>query len=307
MDSKTIAADLQNRMTSGLVTNPGGTEELSIASRILGDPRRRSLYDAKLDDSTAPDITIGSLRELADADLGPQPGGSSVCGSDAAPGPGAGVPAGGKPRIKDRLSGSTAVFSRRAREAQEKLAPTVDNTRTEIKQSSKRVIIGTALVTAVAMLLLGGLISFGFDRTAAGERKVAKSANQFLRLNDREKAEKWVKDNAVFDEQDEISDDIDLSDFKGVDRALGTEGPSVGEVVDFAPTFRALNVYDDDQWKDALDRENLDGLYMVRVNNKNGGDSKKRLTYVVQDGHAKLVSIGSSSNTPDSIVNNLSF
>lgn len=72
-DPDTLARELDQRIRSGNATNPGGVEELQIARNILGDPGRRTMYDQRLDNPQAPEITVDALRGLAGAHQKPQP------------------------------------------------------------------------------------------------------------------------------------------------------------------------------------------------------------------------------------------
>ncbi|WP_394280664.1 hypothetical protein [Corynebacterium sp.] len=64
-DSVNLAQQIDQKINSGVATNPGGPEELRIARDILGNDQRRRMYDSKLNDPTAPDINIAALRDLA--------------------------------------------------------------------------------------------------------------------------------------------------------------------------------------------------------------------------------------------------
>ena len=65
-----LARDIDSKLATTSPTDAGAQEELSTARAILGDDNRRSLYDQRLDDPSAPEIDIDSLRELAALDLG---------------------------------------------------------------------------------------------------------------------------------------------------------------------------------------------------------------------------------------------
>lgn len=59
-----IAEDIDARLSSGNISNPGGADELQVARQIIGDQTKRGMYDARLDDPNAPDIDIAALRDL---------------------------------------------------------------------------------------------------------------------------------------------------------------------------------------------------------------------------------------------------
>lgn len=68
-DPETLGWELDQRMQAGNPTNPGGVEELWIARSILGDAHRRSMYDQRLNDPYAPEITVEDLRGLANTNM----------------------------------------------------------------------------------------------------------------------------------------------------------------------------------------------------------------------------------------------
>lgn len=72
-DSAALAAEIDQRIRSGHTFNPGGMDELQVARAVLGDASRRAAYDRKLADPNAPDITVDSLRGLANVNFGADP------------------------------------------------------------------------------------------------------------------------------------------------------------------------------------------------------------------------------------------
>lgn len=156
-DSAALASELDQRINSGVATNPGGVEELRIARDILGDPQRRGLYDQKLSDPNAPEINIAALRDLAAANFGPAPAaGSTQVRFDQH---GQQV-AGQQPQQGEQgpnvFTKGRENFSNYSKQAQERLNPAMEKTKSEIARSSKGVIAGTAIATALIMLLLWG-------------------------------------------------------------------------------------------------------------------------------------------------------
>lgn len=63
--AESIDYEIEQRINSGFTYNPGGVDELQVARQILGDPTRRAMYDSRLDDPLAPEITVDALRQLA--------------------------------------------------------------------------------------------------------------------------------------------------------------------------------------------------------------------------------------------------
>ncbi|GAB3086231.1 hypothetical protein [Corynebacterium aquatimens] len=68
-DTTALASEIDQRIATGQMDNEGGLEELQIARKILGDPGRRHLYDAKLSGPSDPEITVSELRSLANATI----------------------------------------------------------------------------------------------------------------------------------------------------------------------------------------------------------------------------------------------
>src|SRR5699024_11383754 len=63
--SDDIVSILEKRIQEGNLDNLGGLEEVKLAKEILGNPEKRAKYDARLQDPSAPDITVDSIRDLA--------------------------------------------------------------------------------------------------------------------------------------------------------------------------------------------------------------------------------------------------
>ncbi|AQQ16075.1 hypothetical protein CGLAU_10705 [Corynebacterium glaucum] len=70
--AESIEYEIEQRISAGLINNPGGLDELRVAQRVLGDPDRRAIYDRRLDDSYAPEITVDALRQLATTEIAPR-------------------------------------------------------------------------------------------------------------------------------------------------------------------------------------------------------------------------------------------
>ncbi|MCT1684096.1 hypothetical protein M3A74_04600 [Corynebacterium appendicis] len=316
-DPATLGAELNQRINSGVATNPGGMEELRIAREILGDPQRRSLYDQKLDDPNAPEINIAALRELAQANFGgaPAAGAAGVAGAVGGQGNAAqaqSAPWQGQPGRPGQPQGEQApgafdkgrdTFNEYSKKAQERLNPAMEKTRSEIARSSKGVILGTALITALVMLLLWGLISaVGGDRNAG---KAEKLANQFLELRTDEETERWLIDNAVGDARSGLNDALDINDgFSGVDNFFRASDPKAGEIMDFKRFARLYSQMDDDSYERALrDAANSEDLYLVEVRNGDGSSSGGSISVAIQDGKARIVLIERNDTDVSDIFN----
>lgn len=295
MDPSAISAELDRRISSGITTNPGGMEELDIAKRILGNPTKRGMYDAKLADLQAADVNIVALRELANADFGeaaaPTAAAAAPGGDFSAPGATGAAAASG---AHAQPAGSTSVkarekFTQYSQQAQQKLSPVLSSAKTEVARSSKPVIIGTALVTLAAVLLVLGIYALATRDWDAV--KVKKSANQFLSLVDERETMDWLRDNADAESLDSIESTLEIGDgFRGVDRAVEASDPEVDRVIDAQEYFSAF-VLDPETFGDELAREGFDALYLVRVKNGDDRPANALLIYGIRDKQPVLIDL----------------
>ena len=288
MDSSAILTEIEHRISSGITTNPGGMEELDIAKRILGNPTKRGMYDAKLADLQAADVNIVALRELANADFGEAAAPTAAAAAPGATGAAASSGAHAQP------AGSTSVkarekFTQYSQQAQQKLSPVLSSAKTEVARSSKPVIIGTALVTLAAVLLVLGIYALATrDWDAA---KVKKSANQFLSLVDERETMDWLRDNADVESLDSIESTLEIGDgFRGVDRAVESSDPRVDRVVSMEDVFGVF-VLDPETIQDELDRDGLEKAYAVRIESGDGRPSNTLLDYGIRDGKPVLMDV----------------
>ncbi|KAB1504211.1 hypothetical protein F7230_03765 [Corynebacterium sp. 320] len=72
--SDSLRAAIDAMLASGTYPNKGGKAELDIAREVLGNDRKRTMYDAKLSDPQASDVTVRDLKKLAEM---PTPGSGS--------------------------------------------------------------------------------------------------------------------------------------------------------------------------------------------------------------------------------------
>lgn len=291
-DPATLAAELDERINSGVATNPGGMEELKIARGILGDAQRRTLYDQKLADTNAPDINIAALRDLANADFG-----GAQAGAPAAAPAGAAFPGGGQDdatSVKvspagDGEKGPSALDRGREsfNKAKENLTPAMEKTRAEYARSSKGIIAATAIATALVMLLIWGLFAaFGGD---SGERKAKAITNEFLQLRTNEETERWLIDNASAEARSDLIDELEVGDgYTGVDNYFGASDPKAGEIMNFKDFAKIFTRFDEDAYYRGLNTSGYDDLYVVKVNNSNGSDAGGVVMATIEDGKAKV-------------------
>lgn len=295
-DPATLAQELDNRINSGIATNPGGIEELRIARDILGDPQRRSLYDQKLDDVNAPEINIAALRDLAQANFGGAPAGAAVGAATGAAGARGLLGQQGQPSQPQGEHGPSAfdkgrdTFNEYSKMAQDRLNPAMEKTKSEIARSSKGVILGTAVATALVMLLIWGLVAGigGGDRNAS---KAQKLTNEFLELRTNDETERWLIDNALSDLRSAILDGLKVNDgYSGVDNYFKASDPQAGEVMDVKDFSRFFAKTDDESYERQLkDVLGADAFYFVEVRNKNGSSTGGATYVVIQDGKARLL------------------
>lgn len=280
LDSAALARELDSRINSGVATNPGGVEELRIARSILGDAQRRGLYDQKLADTNAPDINIAALRDLANADFGGQ---GSTRVQESAQGPSA-------------LDKGRETFTQYSKQAQERLNPAMEKTKSEIARSSKGVIAGTAAATALVMLLLFGLVSaLGGDR---GESTARKTADQFLQLRTNDETERWLIDNAVGEARGDLMKSLKVGDgFSGVDNYFKAVDPEAGDAINYREFVRFSSRYDDSEYDRAISSVGADEMYLVEVRNGNDSPAGGVVAVVIQDGKGKIGYV--ERNLPD--------
>lgn len=60
-----LAAEIDDRMRSGVHGSKTQASELGLARSVLGNPRLKDIYDRQLDDPTAPPITLVAIQQLS--------------------------------------------------------------------------------------------------------------------------------------------------------------------------------------------------------------------------------------------------
>lgn len=286
-DAASLAAELDERIASGIATNPGGIEELHIARSILGDPQRRAMYDQRLDDPTAPEIDVVALRELAALDTTAGAGQPSQAAQPGQPGQAQYVP--GQPGQPEQ--GKFSNMSAAKQNFSDKLNPVVTRTRSEFDRSSKSIIAATALLTVLAMLLVWGLIALG-SWAFSEERKVRSAANEFLNMRTDDETEQWLVDNAAADERSNLKDYLDLGgDYAGVDNEFDARDPRAGRVTPGTEFAKIMSFYTEDAYAAELEREGISEMYFVAVDNKDGTATGGILMFGIIDGKPKLTQI----------------
>ncbi len=306
-----ISAELSERLENNELDNIGGREEVEIARSILGDPQKRTAYDSRLDDPNAPEVDVNALRQLAAADFsaGAAPTGDHAAGAGVATGAaGAAGAAGiagaaGAQHSQEKQGPSLGErFKEAGTKTQQQVAPAVEKTKKEFGRSSKMAILITAIATAVVMLLIFAAVSLfggmGGDNVT-GKGAPNKKVEQLLKLRDRDKTDKWIRENIHIKAQDALIDELDLNDdYRGIDRYLGAEDPKALYTVDDQDFMRLSMNFDEDKVKDAYKNSQLKKSYTVQIGDKSGRDTGQRLDVVeLEDGKlvVKFYDVGSKS------------
>ena len=254
--STDLAQQIDDRLAAVGPGDAGAREELTVARSILGDETRRGLYDQRLDDPSAAEIDIDSLRELASLNLGGQAGGSAA-------------PTGsGKGQQFQQQAGQFA------RTAGAKTAEASHQVQDSFKQSKGLAIIVTAVVTAVVVGVAGWALGL-FGKT---EDKAAKGlVNEMLDKNHSDDLRSWIQDNSTHQDRDEVMSSLKLSgddSFNGMDALFGGSDLSAGtRVLDAEQLKMSLGSSSKDFYEGAEDegytREEIDSTVFIAVIDKN--------------------------------------
>ena len=254
--STDLAQQIDDRLAAVGPGDAGAREELTVARSILGDETRRGLYDQRLDDPSAAEIDIDSLRELASLNLGGQAGGSAA-------------PTGsGKGQQFQQQAGQFA------RTAGTKTAEASHQVQDSFKQSKGLAIIVTAVVTAVVVGVAGWALGL-FGKT---EDKAAKGlVNEMLDKNNSDDLRSWIQENSTHQDRDEVMSSLKLSgddSFNGMDALFGGSDLSAGtRVLDAEQLKMSLGSSSKDFYEGAEDegytREEIDSTVFIAVIDKN--------------------------------------
>ena len=254
--STDLAQQIDDRLAAVGPGDAGAREELTVARSILGDETRRGLYDQRLDDPSAAEIDIDSLRELASLNLGGQSGGSAASTGS------------GKGQQFQQQAGQFA------RTAGTKTAEASHQVQDSFKQSKGLAIIVTAVVTAVVVGVAGWALGL-FGQT---EDKAAKGlVNEMLDKNHSDDLRSWIQDNSTHQDRDEVMSTLKLSgddSFNGMDALFGGSDLSAGtRVLDAEQLKMSLGSSSKDFYEGAEDegytREEIDSTVFIAVIDKN--------------------------------------
>lgn len=261
--SAELVAEIDDRLATTPAEDVGMRDQLSTARAVLGDETRRSLYDQRLSDPTAPDIDVVSLRELAALTTEPGAG-------------------------KTTSAGKGAQFQQQVGHAGRQVQDS-------FRQSNLLAIGVTAVVTAVVVGLAGwalGLFGGGDELKDAKE-----TANEMLGKNDADDLRSWIQDNSTYQDRDDVLSQLKLSgegSFSGMDSLFGGSDLTAGEVL-AGDQLMMTTLGDVDQFYELLEdegysREEADSL--VRVGVRDGDDDYKGSVLMLErDGDYQIVEV----------------
>lgn len=257
--SDDIVSILEKRMQEGNLENLGGLEEVKLAKEILGDPDKRAKYDARLQDLTAPHITVDTIRELA--------------ATANAQGSGAPRPAGlNSPISSEKLSAVKNSFNSAAAGASDRAR----GVQAEYKKSSRTAIAITAVGAFVAggiivgvvgaMLGSGSTSSGSADYRGADYEGAMKFANSFLELREEEETRDWIINNTNARDRSTILEALSVgegSSYTGMDGHFGYNELTAGKPISFTEFNRTLQQSADayiEEFGDQDEREEIDNV-----------------------------------------------
>ncbi|WP_291477613.1 hypothetical protein [Corynebacterium sp.] len=269
LDRSTPTAELDRQLADRLAAVPqddtAAVDELTTARAVLGDDTRRSLYDQRLDDPTAPEIDVASLKDLAALEVGGQPGQA-----------GAFV----------RTAGSRATDAGRK----------VQNS---FRQSRGLAIGITAAVTAVVVLLVGwglGALSGSKSQDFSSPIKVV---NEMLEQDSADDLRSWLQDNTVHETRDDVLSSMNVSDsgsssFSGLDSHFdgsgleATTGLSVGQLAISAG--ESVKDMVEDAEEEGISKEEAESIVVIGIQDDTD-NYKGIVTLVKRDGDYRITDI----------------
>lgn len=238
-----IAEDIDKRLSTGNTSNPGGEDELQVARQVIANPTKRGMYDARLDDPSAPEIDIAALRDLAELQ----------------------VPAQGQQQ-QSQAQPISQQFQQPGQPQQPqhpKQPKQPSKLKREFARSSKLALTLAAVVPLLAVLVLFGAYK-GVSWIFGDEREVKNLSQEFLDLRKKGETQMWLDDNLGKGAMTYSSDYFGLDDggYEGMNEEFDALAPEPGEITksnDFARfvlTEESVDRYED--------------FYLVSVEDNNG-------------------------------------
>ena len=244
--SDDIVALLEKRIQEGELDNLGGLEEVNLAKKILGNPEKRAKYDARLQDPTAPDITVDSIRDLAAT--------ANAQGAGAPRNPGLNSPTSSEKlsAVKSTFNSAAAGASDRARSVQ---AEYQKSSRTAIALTAVAALVAGGVIVGVVGSMLGGGssssggadekgIAYGGTGYKESDYEGAENfANSFLNLRDEEETRDWIIKNTNARDRSSMLEELKIGDgsaYTGMDAYFGNNELVAGKPFSFTGMFRPL-------------------------------------------------------------------
>lgn len=225
-----IAEDIDKRLNTGNTSNPGGEDELQVARQVIADPTKRGMYDARLDDPSAPEIDIAALRDLSELQ----------------------VPAQGQQQQLQQPG--------QPQQPQQPKQPS--KLKREFARSSKLALTLAAVVPLLAVLVLFGAYK-GVSWIFGDEREVKNLSQEFLDLRKEDETKAWFDDHAALAFEGNW-DYFNLYNggYEGMNKHFDALALEAGEVTKSNDLARfVLTEYQVDDYED---------YYLVSVDDNNG-------------------------------------
>lgn len=250
-----IAEDIDKRLSTGNTSNPGGEDELQVARQVIADPTKRGMYDARLDDPSAPEIDIAALRDLSELQ----------------------VPAQGQQPQQQQFQ--QPGQPQQPQQPQQPKQPS--KLKREFARSSKLALTVAAIVPLLAVLVLFGAYK-GVSWFFGDEREVKNLSQEFLDLRKKGETRMWLDDNVGKDAMTDAEDYFDLDDggYEGMNKEFDALAPEPGEITKSNDFARFVLPEDQvDRYKD---------FYLVSVKD-NKGMLKGMLFFGIANSDPKLL------------------
>lgn len=275
-----LGRELDGRLAQAPAGDVSTRDQLTVARAILGDDTRRSLYDQRLNDATAPEIDVESLRDLAAMSTG-RDGTTNT------------VATGGGVGTEDQAQRQTGQF---VRQAGSRVTAAGHQVQDSFKQSNLLAITITAVVTAVIV----GLAGWASGLFGGGEQfKASKSVvNDMLSKEDPDDLREWVRKNSIVQDRDEVLSSLNLEDgqsFNGMDAVFGGSDLKASDTVLTVEQMKLNVMEDSESFYDGIEdggytREEVDSLTVVGI--ADGSDDPRGSALLMKrDGDYQLAAI----------------
>lgn len=291
--SPQLVDDIDARIASGKFDNPGGAEELRIARDVLGNEQVRGVYDSKLSDPQAPEITVAALQELgAQAAQQQAAQHSSAEGPTAAntsePSGSTGAKEGFKTQaIRDNLQQNFDQL-------QSKTQPYSEKARSEISRSSRGVIIATAVITALVCLLIWGLFTFFGSSNSVDSAKG--TVRELINLEE-DDANSWMRDNVDRDNQTQVERVLlDDGDFQPFEDVIDYNEPQAGQAIDGMEIMKGGLYSSEASLEELAEEEGIENMAIVIIDDRNGEDTGWRVMLYERDGDWLIQEVWEAEN-----------